>query len=133
MKKHERYIIDAREVELLDKYEGIIAQQNDPNRYDSFPKESLAGFCRMKDRSNDLFFRRYEAAKEVIDTIAEAVGIDPENTGWWLYALDYDGKSPIVERINEWVSRGGDKAKLKRRVEELERENELLRSLIVKN
>lgn len=132
MKAHERYIIDEREVELLDKYEGIMAQKNDPCRYDSFPKESLAVFCRMKDRSNDLYCRRFEAGKKVIDTIAEAVGIDPENAGWFLYALDNDEKSPIVERINEWVSRGGEKAKLKRRVEELTKENEFLRSLITK-
>lgn len=45
-------------------------------------------FCLMKDRSNDLFYKRYQAAREVIDLIAEFVGIDPENTGFWLYSPD---------------------------------------------
>lgn len=132
MKEHERYIIDEREVELLDKYEGTMNQRKDPHRYDTFEKESLADFCRMKDRSNDLYFRRYQAAQEVIDLIAKEIGIDPENTSFWLYAPDIDGGSPILNRIKEWVSRSGEKAQLKKRVQELEQENTILRSLIQK-
>lgn len=128
--KHERYIINEEEVALLDKYEGTMRQEKDPYRYDSFAKETLADFCRMKDRSNDMYFRRYQAAKEVIDMIAEKVGIDPDKTGFWLYAPDTDGTSPILKRIDEWLSRSGEKAKLKRRLQELEKENTLLRSLI---
>ena len=130
--KHKRYIIDEREIDLLDRYEGTKAQSKDPHRYDTFPKETLTTFCRMKDRSNDLFFRRYEGAKEVIDLIAKQVGINPKNTGYWLYAPDADGTSPIVKSIEEWVSRSGEKAKLKKRLQELEQENALLRSLIQK-
>lgn len=130
--KHERYIICDEEVELLDKYEGTMSQTKDPHRYDTFSKETLADFCRMKDRSNDMFFRRYKAAQEVIDLIAEQVGIDPENTGFWLYAPDIDGTSPIVKRMEDWLSRSGEKAKLKRKLQELEQENALLRSLIQK-
>lgn len=132
MKDHERYIIDEREVELLDKYEGTMSQKKDTFRYDTFDKETLAGFCRMKDRSNDLFFKRYQAAREVIDIIAREVGIDPDDTGLWIYAPDAGGGSPILNRIKEWVSRSGEKAQLKRRVLELERENAVLRSLIQK-
>lgn len=132
MKQHERYIIDEREVELLDKYEGTISQKKDPYRYDTFSKESLATFCRMKDRSNDLFFKRYQAAREVIDIIAREVGIDPDTTGLCLYAPDTDGGSPILNRIKEWVSRSGEKAQLKKRLQELEQENTVLRSLIQK-
>lgn len=128
----ERYIIDEREVELLARYEGTMAQEKDPHRYDTFEKETLADFCRMKDRSNDLFFRRYQAAREVIDLIAKQVGIDPENTGFWLYSPEVDGTSPIVKRMEEWFSRSGEKAQLKRRLQELEQENALLRSLIQK-
>lgn len=128
--KHERYIICDEEVELLNKYEGTMLQTEDPYRYDTFSKETLADFCRMKDRSNDMFFRRYKAAQEVIDLIAEQVGIDPENTGFWLYAPDIDGTSPIVKRMEDWLSRSGEKAKLKRKLQELEQENTLLRSLI---
>lgn len=130
--KHERYIICDEEVELLNKYEGTISQTKDPYRYDTFSKETLADFCRMKDRSNDIFFRRCKAAQEVIDIIAEQVGIDPENTGFWLYAPDIDGTSPIVKRMEDWLSRSGEKAKLKRKLQELEQENALLRSLIQK-
>lgn len=130
--KHERYIIFDEEVELLNKYEGTISQTKDPHRYDTFRKETLADFCRMKDRSNDIFFRRYKATQEVIDLIAEQVGIDPENTGFWLYAPDIDGTSPIVKRMEDWLSRSGEKAKLKRKLQELEQENALLRSLIQK-
>lgn len=130
--KHERYIIDEREVDLLDRYEGIMAQEKDPHRYDTFTKETLADFCRMKDRSNDMFFKRYQAAREVIDLIAKQVGIDPEDTGFWLYAPDLDGSTPILKRIEEWFSRSGEKAKIKRKLQELEQENALLRSLIQK-
>lgn len=45
--KNERYIIDEREIELLDRYEGIMKQTKDAHRYDSFDKETLAALCRM--------------------------------------------------------------------------------------
>lgn len=128
--KHERYIVTDEELALLDRYEGIMLQTKDPCRYDTFSKESLAMFCRMKDRSNDLYFKRFQAAREVLDLIARKVGIDPDDTGFWLYAPDLDGKSPISDRIEGWVSRSGEKAKLKRRLQELEQENTILRSLL---
>lgn len=130
--KHERYIINDAEIALLDKYEGTMSQTKDPHRYNTFDKETLAAFCKMKDRSNDMFFKRYQAAQEVIDIIAKQVGINPDNTGYWLYAPDCDGSSPILGRIEEWISRSGEKAQLKRRVQELEQENAILRTLIQK-
>lgn len=130
--KHKRYIIDEREIELLDKYEGTIVQSKDPYRYNTFSKETLATLCRMKDRSNDLYFKRYQGAREVIDLIAKQVGIDPEHTSFWLYTPESDGSSPILNRINDWVSRSGEKAQLKKRLQELEQENAILRSLIKK-
>ena len=123
---YERYIINECEIELLNRYEGIMKQRKDPYRYDTFSRETLAEFCRMKDRSNDMFYRRYEGAREVI------VGIDPENSGFWLYAPDVEGTSPISKKIEEWVSKSGDKAKLKKRLQQLEQENAILRSLIQK-
>lgn len=129
---YERYIINECEIELLDRYEGIMKQRKDPYRYDTFSRETLAEFCRMKDRSNDMFYRRYEGAKEVIDLIARQVGINPENSGFWLYAPDVEGTSPISKKIEEWVSKSGDKAKLKKRLQQLEQENAILRSLIRK-
>lgn len=129
---HNRYIVDEREIDLLDRYEGTMAQRKNPHRYDILDKETLVTLCKMKDRSNDLFFKRYQAAQEVIDIIAKQVGINPDNTGYWLYAPDCDGSSPILRRIENWISRSGEKAQLKRRVQELEQENALLRSLIQK-
>ena len=130
--KNERYIINEEEIALLERYEGTTSIKKDPQRYDGFPAEDLARFCRMKDKSNDMFFRRYHAAMEVIDLIAKYVGIDPENASFWLYTPDADGTSPITKRIEEWFSRSGEKAKLKRRIQELEQENSVLRSLIQK-
>lgn len=75
------YIIDENEAEVLDRYEGTLAQKKDPHRYDTLPKDDLALLCRIKDKSNDLFVRRYEAARAVIDIISRQVGIDPDTTG----------------------------------------------------
>lgn len=126
------YIIDENEAKVLDRYEGTLAQKKDPHRYDTLPKEDLAMLCRIKDKSNDLFVRRYEAARAVIDIISRQVGIDPDTTGGSLYYPNLDGSSDIAQRIEEWVSRSGDKAVLKKRVQELEQENLILRSLLQK-
>lgn len=126
------YTIDENEAEVLARYEGTLAQKKDPHRYDTLPKEDLAMLCRIKDKSNDLFVRRYEAARAVIDIISRQVGIDPDTTGGSLYYPKLDGSSDIAQRIEEWVSRSGDKAILKKRVQELEQENLMLRSLILK-
>lgn len=128
--KHTRYIIDENEIELLDRVDGTGLKNS--NRYDDLDKGALVRLCQLKDRSNDMFARRYQAAREVIDLVAESIGIDPGDCGFWLYALDYDGGSPLIKRIDEWCSRSGDKVKLKRRVQELEQENSLLRSLFQK-
>lgn len=130
--KHERYIINDEEIELLKRYEGITNQRKDPHRYDTFSAETLAAFCRMKDRSNDMYYRRYQAAMDVIDLVAKQVNINPDNTGFWLYAPDYDGSSPIIRKMEEYFSRSGEKVKLKKRIDELEKENALLRSLLQK-
>lgn len=130
--KHERYIISDAEIALLDKYESTDASRKDPCRYDAFDKKTLAALCKMKDRGNNLFFKRYQAAREVIDIIANQVGINPHKTSYWLYAPDCDGSSPILRRIEEWLNRSGEKAQLKRRVQELEQENAILRTLIRK-
>lgn len=126
------YTIDENEAEVLARYEGTLAQKKDPYRYDTLPKEDLAMLCRIKDKSNDLFVRRYEAARAVIDIISRQVGIDPDTSGLSLYYPDLDGSSVIARRIEEWVSRSGEKAVLKKRVRELEQENLTLRSLILK-
>lgn len=73
-----------------------------------------------------------EAARAVIDIISRQVGIDPDTSGLSLYYPDFDGSSAIARRIEEWVSRSGEKAVLKKRVRELEQENLTLRSLLQK-
>lgn len=130
--KRERYIINEEEIALLERMEGRTGESKSPEEYMKCSKEGLAQLCCLKDKSNDLFMRRCEAAKEVIDIIARAVGINPEDSGFWLYAPYEDGTTPITDRIESWFSRSGEKAKLKRRIQELEQENAILRSLIQK-
>ena len=116
----------------LEQYPGVCFDLKDPTRYDGFPVESLAMFCRMKDQSNNMFLQRVAAAQEVIDLLARKVGIDPEKCGLLLYTLDPDGSSPIADKMDEYFSRSGEKVKLKKRIDELENENRILRTLIQK-
>ena len=130
--KNWKYIINEEEIALLERMEGITGGRKSSEEYMKFEKEALAQFCSMKDRTNDLFVRRYEAAREVMDIIAKAIGIDPQDTGFWLYTPNEDGTTPIIDRIESWFSRSGEKAQLKRRVQELEKENAILRSVLQK-
>lgn len=122
--------ITQQEMELLVEYPSEI-EQRDMNRYD-YLGDNAAILLLMKDRTIDLFNKRYRAAREVIDMIAERIGIDPQNTSFWLYAPDFDDSSPIIAKIDEYFSRSGDKVKLKKRIDELESENAVLRSLLVR-
>ena len=97
--------ISQQELDLLAGYPSEI-EQRDPDRY-NYLGQSVATLCRIKDRSMALFDKRYRAAREVIDLIARQVG-----------------------SVRGHPSR--QKAKLKRRIKELEDENAVLRSLIVK-
>lgn len=130
MKEHERYIINEEEIALLEQVEGFSDVKKSPDDYMKCSKEGLAVICCLKNKTNDMFIRRYEAAKAVIDIIARQIGINPENCGFWLYAPNIDGTSPISERIESWFSRSGEKSQLKRRIQELENENAVLRSLV---
>lgn len=94
--------------------------------------EGWAGICRLKDKNNALLDKRVQAARAVIDLVAGKIGIDPEDTGYYLYAPNSDNSSPIVEKMDEFFSRSGDKVKLKKRIDELEAENSVLRSLLRK-
>lgn len=130
MKEHERYIINEEEIALLEQVEGLSDIEKSPDDYMKCSKEGLAVICCIKNKTNDVFMRRYKAARAVIDIIARQIGINPDNCGFWLYAPNVDGTSPISERIENWLSRSGEKAQLKRRIQELESENAVLRSLI---
>jgi len=91
--------------------------------------------AKLKDRCSALYDKRWQAACEVIDIIADVVGLDAEKTGRYIYIPTWDSEtetagSPLADKIGEWLDRGGDKAALKKRVGELENENAVLRSLI---
>lgn len=116
----------------LEQYPGSCFDLGDLTRCDGFSAESLAMFCRMKDRSNDIFLKRVAAAQEVIDQLARLLNIDPENSGLSLYVPDSDGSSYIARKLEEYISHAGDKVKLKKRVDELEKENSVLCSLLLK-
>lgn len=132
MGKHEQYIINEDEIALLERIEGITGGRKTSEHYMQCTKEGLAALCSLKDGSIDIFMRRYQAAREVIDIIAKSVGIDPDDSGFWLYAADTDGTTQISKKIESWFSRSGEKAQLKRRVQELEQENAILRSVFQK-
>jgi hypothetical protein len=93
--------------------------------------EVYRNMLRFKDKNTALFDKRWQAAKLVIDAIARYVGIDPDTCGMYLYAPDDDkGDSEMLRRLDDWFDKSGDKVKLKKRIDELERENETLRSII---
>lgn len=125
--------MDIQELErCLARYPGYICGLEDPCRYDNFPAASLALFCRMKDKSNSIFTRRLEAAQAVIDLLARKVGIDPDDCGLSLYYLDWNNESPIARKMDEYFNHSGEKSQLKKRIDELEQENRVLRSLLQK-
>lgn len=124
-------IMDA-EAKLLESYTSELEREENYYEGKSFTPEFLAMLCRMKDKNNARLDKKWQAAKAVIDLIAARIGIDSENTGYYLYAPDIDGSSPIIAKIDDYFSRSGDKVKLKKKIEELENENRILRSLIGK-
>ena len=86
--------------------------------------------CKLKDRAIALYDKRWQATKAVIDLIAEDLNLT--NKGHYLYAPLTDDRHPILDEIKNYISFSGDKAKLKKRVSELENENAVLRSLVGK-
>lgn len=122
----------TNEEKLLERYQSDFEHEDGYYDGKNISSEGYATICRMKDRTNALLDRRVQAAKEVIDLIAKRIGIDPQDTCYFLYAPDYDGSSPLLRKIDEYLSRGGDKVKMKKRIDELENENQVLRSLIGK-
>jgi hypothetical protein len=91
--------------------------------------EQWRDLCKLKDRNIALYDKRWQAAKEVIDAIAEWAGIS--DNGRYLYGL-VDGQTPIIDKLEGYLSHRGDKVQLKKRIDELETENRVLRSLVGK-
>ncbi len=86
--------------------------------------------CKLKDRAIALFDVRWQSVKQVIDLIAEELGI--ANKGHYLYGPGIDDQHPIIDEIRKYVSRAGNKAEMKKKIAELENENAVLRSLVGK-
>ena len=106
--------------------------------YDSLRERTYTGdeyvaMCAFKDKTISLFDKRWKSAKAVIDLVAAAVGIVPEKCGLLLYGTmqeNGESASPLVEIMDKWFDKSGDKAKLKRRITELEAQLEALRAAI---
>lgn len=109
-------------------YKFIIESEDD--NYDNFSAEALAGFCKIKDATLRQYARRIVGAYDVIDLIAEYIGIVDKDVP--LYEIYPDGSTLLLTEIKKHTNNGGDKIKLKKRVAELEKENAILRSLIIK-
>lgn len=73
MKEHERYIINEEEIALLEQVEGLSDIEKSPDDYMKCSKEGLAVICCIKNKTNDVFMRRYKAARAVIDIIARQI------------------------------------------------------------
>lgn len=93
---------------------------------ESEPKQVIEVLL-IKDKLIALYETRLCYAQEVIDLVAEE--LDLNDKGLYLYALKVDDRHPILEKLKEYLSRGGNKVKLKKRVDELENENAVLRSI----
>ena len=91
--------------------------------------EKYREMLRFKDRGTALYDKRWQAAVAVIDLIATR--LDIADKGHYLYGL-VDDRSPLVDKMDDYFDRSGDKVKLKKRIAELENENHVLRSLIGK-
>jgi len=99
------------------------------------PLTSFAQMAKFKDRNAALFDKRWQAACEVIDVIAKKLGFSEEDLGLHLYGvtLDADTKTAtcnLADEMDKFFNKSGDKVKLKKRIDELEKENQLLRDML---
>lgn len=111
-----------------DIYKYIIEREDD--NYDNFCTEALVRFCIMKDKTLRQYAKKIVEAYDVIDLVAEYIGI--VDKGLSLYEVYDDGTTPLLTEIKKYLNNGGDKIKLKKRVAELENENMVLKSLVNK-
>jgi len=124
--------------------DGYRGYHSDSERPDSYYKEleesegvSYAQMAKLKDRATALYDKRWQAACEVIDLVTSRVGVNATELGLYLYGVtwDYNAKtasSPLVDKIDEWFDKSGDKVKMKKQLSELEKENTLLREMLRK-
>ena len=91
-------------------------------------QQHIVDMLMLKDRAVALYEARYRYACEVIDLIAQE--LDVSDSGLYLYHLKVDDAHPVIDRLSDYISTRGDKAKLKKEVNELKKENAVLRSLL---
>jgi hypothetical protein len=105
----------------------------DRYRNRTYTGKEFAEMCIMKDRLIALYDKRWQSARAVIDLIAAELEIDPENCGLNLYALKQvngEFESPLVNEMRGWFDKSGDKAKLKKRIKDLEAQVDALRAAL---
>jgi hypothetical protein len=96
--------------------------------WESFDKAFLITMLRVKSNTIDIFKARWLTARKTIENIARTVDVDPKTTGYEIYLDGEDGGSGFLcERIKSYFDTRGDKVKMKRQIEELEKEVEYLR------
>lgn len=82
-------------------------------------------------RTRNILLARADDAKAVIDEICKVCNI--KEKGRLLYCLYPNGKSAVAEDIKEYFNNSGDKVKLKKEIEQLKQENELLKRIVREN
>jgi hypothetical protein len=94
---------------------------------------TVRAMLRLKDNMTARFWKQWMTAKKLIDGIIDFAGIETKGNRddldpiYWPYA---DGGSELLEKLQSWFDRSGDKVRLKKRISELEQENSILRSLV---
>ena len=91
-------------------------------------QQHIVGMLMLKDRAVALYETRYRYACEVIDLIAQELDLDSE--GICLYHLKVNETHPVIDRLNNYISNRGNKAELKKEVNELKKENAVLKNLL---
>ena len=113
--------------------EGYIKRirDNDYSYYEDIAnssKQHIVDMLILKDNVSALYETRYRYAHEVIDIIAKELSLHDEQV--YLYALPVDGQHPVINRLNDYISDRGNKAELKKELNALKKENEVLKNLI---
>ena len=83
---------------------------------------------KMKERKCKLFAERQDHAESLLSKVAKLFGLKESD---YIYGTNLlSNENVILTAIDETLSKAGDKAKLKKRIAELETENSVLRSLV---
>ena len=98
-------------------------------KYMRLDKENLSASLVLKDQLNSKLKEQVAEREAVIDAIAEYLGLQDKGL---VFYNGLSGKNRLLDEIKDYLSKRGDKVKLKKRIAELENENSVLRTLIQK-